>query len=534
MGNALVIQRSQLPQSQTSTRAAQYVRMSTDKQRYSIQNQAAVIAAYAHAHNLKIVRTYADEGESGLRIKNRAGLKQLIEDVTGGEADYGHILVYDVSRWGRFQDTDESAHYEFICKQAGVKVSYCAEQFDNDGTMLSSIVKNLKRVMAAEYSRELSVRVHAGHSRIVRLGFRPGGPIGYGLQRELVDQNLRRKGFLTRGEQKALSTDRVRVRPGAVNEIAIVKWIFEQCLKQKSDSRIARELNQGAIPSSTGRPWTPDIISRILRNENYIGNIVYNRLSRKLRTQKVINPPSLWVRGERCVEPSIESETFRRTKEFIDNRRVEMPEGEMLSRLRRTLHKKGRLSARIIDNTTGLPTVCTYFHHFGSLRNAYRLIGYTSDRDHSFIDAAKIWAEAAANLASKVAAGLKKRGRQIVMGPNDQFCIDGKTRVLFRVGRSYVKEGCLTHWRVPRLDQVPAQWIVAIRLKEDNATVLDYVLIPKAAVERYVEYMRFTERARIRLGFGRFETAEALARCIDRREVTRHRKGAKAAHSGRR
>jgi DNA invertase Pin-like site-specific DNA recombinase len=129
--------------------------MSTDKQLYSIQNQAAAIAAYAHAHSLKIVRTYADEGESGLRIKNRDGLKQLIQDITTKNTDYGHLLVYDVSRWGRFQDTDESAHYEFICKQAGVKVEYCAEQFDNDGSMLCSIVKNLKRVMAAEYTGRL-------------------------------------------------------------------------------------------------------------------------------------------------------------------------------------------------------------------------------------------------------------------------------------------------------------------------------------------------------------------------------------------
>jgi DNA invertase Pin-like site-specific DNA recombinase len=37
------------------------------------------------------------------------------------------VLVYDVSRWGRFQDIDESAHYEFVCKQAGIKVAYCAE-----------------------------------------------------------------------------------------------------------------------------------------------------------------------------------------------------------------------------------------------------------------------------------------------------------------------------------------------------------------------------------------------------------------------
>jgi len=41
-------------------RAAQYVRMSTDYQRYSIENQAAVIAAYAQLHKLSIVRTYRD------------------------------------------------------------------------------------------------------------------------------------------------------------------------------------------------------------------------------------------------------------------------------------------------------------------------------------------------------------------------------------------------------------------------------------------------------------------------------------------
>src|SRR6266576_6442697 len=162
MANALVVHKNRLPQSQKMRRAAQYVRMSTDYQQYSIENQAVVIATYAELHELSIVRTYRDEGESGLKIKNRLGLIQLLEDVQSGEADFGHVLVFDVSRWGRFQDIDESAYYEFICKQSGVKVAYCAEQFDNDGSLISSIMKNIKRVMAAEYSREVSAKVHAG------------------------------------------------------------------------------------------------------------------------------------------------------------------------------------------------------------------------------------------------------------------------------------------------------------------------------------------------------------------------------------
>ena len=47
-------------------RAAQYVRMSTEHQQYSTENQADKIREYAARRNIEIVRTYADEGKSGL------------------------------------------------------------------------------------------------------------------------------------------------------------------------------------------------------------------------------------------------------------------------------------------------------------------------------------------------------------------------------------------------------------------------------------------------------------------------------------
>ncbi|WP_369720175.1 recombinase family protein [Bradyrhizobium sp. LLZ17] len=76
--------------------------MSTDHQKYSTENQKDAIAAYAARHNLTIVRTYEDAGRSGLRIEGRDALKQLIEDVRKRRADYSVLVVYDVSRWGRF------------------------------------------------------------------------------------------------------------------------------------------------------------------------------------------------------------------------------------------------------------------------------------------------------------------------------------------------------------------------------------------------------------------------------------------------
>lgn len=148
--------------SDTERRAVAYVRMSTEHQQYSTENQLDVIRVFAETRDLEVVRVYADEGKSGLRLDGRDSLKALLRDAESGNADFSVVLVYDVSRWGRFQDPDESASYEIRCKHAGVKVLYCAEQFENDGSPVSSIIKSVKRTMAGEYSRELSVKVHAG------------------------------------------------------------------------------------------------------------------------------------------------------------------------------------------------------------------------------------------------------------------------------------------------------------------------------------------------------------------------------------
>jgi DNA invertase Pin-like site-specific DNA recombinase len=146
-------------------RAAQYVRMSTDHQKYSTENQADFIAFYAEQRGYDIVRTYTDEGKSGLRIERRDAVQRLLFDVESGSADFSVLLIYDVSRLGRFQDIDEAAEFELRCKRAGVIIHYCAEQFENDGSMVADLFKVFKRSMAGEYSRELSVKVHAGQTR---------------------------------------------------------------------------------------------------------------------------------------------------------------------------------------------------------------------------------------------------------------------------------------------------------------------------------------------------------------------------------
>src|SRR2546425_5594148 len=224
--------------------AAAYVRMSTEHQQYSTSNQMDVIREYAKRRGLEIVQEYSDEGKSGLNIQGRDSLAKLIRDVQAGACLFSCILVYDVSRWGRFQDADESAYYEYICRQAGVAVHYCAEQFENDGSPVSTIVKSVKRAMAGEYSRELSSKVFQGACRLIQLGFRQGGTAGFGLRRMLVDQNGNEKGLLKIGEHKSIQTDRVVLVAGPEEEVKIVREIYQTFLEEaKMEAEIAASLN---------------------------------------------------------------------------------------------------------------------------------------------------------------------------------------------------------------------------------------------------------------------------------------------------
>ena len=110
-------------------------------QRYSTENQADAIHVYADARGIDIVRTYADHGKNGLSIAGRHSLQRLLDDVRTDNVDFTMILVYDISRWGRFQDADESASYDFARRRAGITVEYCAEQFENDGSAASESSK---------------------------------------------------------------------------------------------------------------------------------------------------------------------------------------------------------------------------------------------------------------------------------------------------------------------------------------------------------------------------------------------------------
>ncbi len=357
--------------------AAQYLRMSTEHQQYSIDNQSAAIEAYAASHNFAIVHTYSDEAKSGVVLKRRSGLRQLLEDVVGSP-NYKTILVYDVSRWGRFQDADEAAHYEFICKSAGIPIRYCAEPFENDGALQNSILKTLKRTMAAEYSRELGVKVFHGQRRLAELGFRQGALPGYGLRRMLVSAEGIPRQRLANGERKYIVTDRVILVPGPPEEVRQVREIYRLLIEDGlATHRIASELNGRGVPYLPGsKGWTIDAVRGILTHPKYTGCHVYGRRSRRLSTPEVRVPRSEWTMTPNAFVPLVDRKIFDEAQRVLASRTIHRSNDELLEMLRVLLAEEGELSFRLIHRSPAVPAASTYRRRFGSLRSVYGRIGY--------------------------------------------------------------------------------------------------------------------------------------------------------------
>jgi DNA invertase Pin-like site-specific DNA recombinase len=367
--------------------AVQYLRMSTEHQQYSLDNQSAAIQKYAESHGFQIMQTCSDAAKSGLVLKRRHGLRQLLQDVVAGTAPYRAILVYDVSRWGRFQDTDESAHYELLCKSAGIPVHYCAETFSNDGSLPSLIMKALKRTMAGEYSRELGVKVLAGQKRLARLGFKQGGRPGYGLKRMLISPDRFPKQPLADGERKSIAIDRVILVPGIAHEVQVVRDIFRMLVAEGlTVYGIATELNRRGVPYTAYSKWDYQAVYGILTHPKYIGCHAYGRTSCRLYTPSIKLPKSEWILTRGAFEPIVDESTFLAAQQVLEGRTFNKSNEELLDSLRSLLAKEGRLSLQIIKNCPDVPSASTYRGRFVSLRRAYQLIGYGRPEQFGPID----------------------------------------------------------------------------------------------------------------------------------------------------
>lgn len=364
-----------------SQRAAQYLRMSTESQDLSLEFQRATNAAYALEHGLQIVRSYTDAGISGLGFNNRPGLKALLADVMAGTADFSVVLVYDVSRWGRFQNPDQAAHYEFICAEAGVRVAYCAEPFDNDGSPTSTLIKQVKRAMAAEYSRDLAKKVTAARRAIMAQGFWTGGHPAYGYRREVVDRQGRPCETADLSIWRKRQGVHTRLVLGPESEIQTVRTIFRMYLRPKSTfGTIARWLNASGIPNGAGSPWQPARVGHLIQNQIYVGRLVGRYRPREIGsgTRRLMAPED-WLVVDGAAPPIVSPKVFNAAQRKRARKAQPITDAELLDDARRVAAEHGTLSASILNRHSQFGAT-VYDRRFGGMRGLRNLLGVPAPR----------------------------------------------------------------------------------------------------------------------------------------------------------
>lgn len=501
-------------------RVAQYLRMSTDHQQYSLHNQSEYIKDYAEKNNMEIAYTYDDAGKSGVSIMGRHSLQQLLSDVEQKKIDIQAVLFYDVSRFGRFQNSDEAAYYSFLFERNGVDLIYCSEPIPTkDFPLESSVILNIKRSSAAYHSRNLSEKVFIGQVNLIKLGYHQGGMAGYGLRRLLVDENGIAKEILGFRKRKSIQTDRVILIPGPKNEIKIVNSIYDLFIDDNMpEFIIAERLNEQNIPAENGTLWTRAKIHQILTNEKYIGNNIYNKTSSKLKSRLVKNPKNEWVRCDKAYKPIISKKKYNKAQEIIQLRSVHLTNEELLEKLKQKLESNGKLSGFIIDEDDTGPSSSVYRTRFGGLLRAYTLIGYKPEHDYSYIQINEALRSFYSGIIEDFKGEILKSNCYIdeykyapMLYINDELLIS-----VLITKCTPMKSGKL-RWKVRFDNSQKADITIVIRMDSQNISPLDFYIIPK--IENEYSKMCMTETNNIRLDLYRFDNLDKLLQIITRVKV---------------
>lgn len=297
-----------------------YRHSAEDKQENSVPIQREHAEKFCAQFDIEILHAESDEGVSGLTA-NRPGFKRLfkewIENPSVPRFDY--VLVYDVSRWGRFQNQNEAAYYEFLCEQNHKKVIYISRGFPREEQELTySIITPMERWMAAQYSKQLSEKVWYGCIKVSQQGYSAGGTACYGMARLLLDESKKPIGVLKKGEHKMISNQRVTFAPTGDETTKAVQEIFDLMVNHwKNPSEIAEILNEKGIPSAKGGLWNAGKVIRILSNETYTGTRIYNKTWGRLKQTKRDNPRSEWVVTPNAFDSVVNFELFGKAQEHL-------------------------------------------------------------------------------------------------------------------------------------------------------------------------------------------------------------------------
>lgn len=253
-----------------------YVRLSRegDKEKDSLSNQRSIIKDYALDNDYNLIDIIEDDGISGMTF-DRQGISILKDLIDEKLIDI--IIVKDLSRLGRHRTY--SALFIDYLNQKDVKVISVTENIDTSNENDDALI-GFKQILNEQYSRDLSKKIKAGMRQKQKdEGLVVIPPFGYIKNRstneiEIVEECA----DIVRLIYKLFIEENI-----GNNKIA--NYLTEQGYKTPSMYQ-KKHYNKDVPYNSTTKTstWNDNTISKILRNDAYIGILRCN-----VETKSVIN-----------------------------------------------------------------------------------------------------------------------------------------------------------------------------------------------------------------------------------------------------
>ncbi len=236
---------------------AAYCRVSTDAED-QINSYRAQVSYYTEhiSQNPKwrFVEVYADEGITGTMVKKRENFLRMIKDCEKGKIDM--ILTKSVSRFAR--NIVDSISYIRKLKAMGIGI-YFEEQNIDSLKEDSETYIGIYSVMAQSESENISANV------------------SWGIRKRMQNGTYACR-FNMLGYRKNKDETEPRIIP---EEAEIVRAVFKMYDEGYSLDQIKSYLEEKGVKTSNGKTqWSKENIRRMLTNEKYVGDVIYQKTFR--------------------------------------------------------------------------------------------------------------------------------------------------------------------------------------------------------------------------------------------------------------
>jgi site-specific DNA recombinase len=274
-------------------RCASYLRIASDTAgQVALKDQKQHCRKFAEEHGWIVPDeyVYTDAGKSGTSPAGRDGLNSLIITAKKQPSPFRMVLVEETSRLAR-NPRDVLDIVDALALH-GVHVYFINQLLDSRDDHTRMILM-LPEMVKEQYIAGLSEKVRRGQMGRVISGLTPGGRcFGY---RNVPVEAMPSDDAKGRGEFLGTRLEIVDA------EAETVQRIYEMFASGVTVSEMVKTLNaeQVAIAKigNLNSPWNQTRIRRILRQERYVGTVVWNRMKRVRnprtgRVKLLLNPPA--------------------------------------------------------------------------------------------------------------------------------------------------------------------------------------------------------------------------------------------------